>query len=122
MKQAIIVSLTRAMRAATRRLPRAWRMAVASAGVGVAAAALAGCGPSVGDVCAKWDSRDCPGWEGKAECTRAGTSLQDSAGAQGCDAEFQEYLQCVGEVNYCNWEDVCADEKDTLVKCTGASF
>ncbi len=135
MKQGITITVTSATRGATPRarqwairsvttaLRRAWRMAVASAAMGVVAAAIAGCGgPSVGDVCAKWDSRDCPAWTGKSECVAAGKSLEESASATGCDVEFQEYLQCVQELNNCDWGHYCTDEKTTLVNCTGAGF
>lgn len=99
---------------------KGWRGALFGATLALLGALSAGCGgPSVDDVCNKWDSRDCAGWDGKSACKAAGDRLETQASAAGCDTEFQDYLKCVEEANNCSWAATCAEPLKRLQTCVG---
>ncbi|WP_050429966.1 hypothetical protein [Chondromyces crocatus] len=79
--------------------------------------ALAGCGPSVEDLCD--DLLDeCDDAIPHGDCVANGESLERRAERAGCEDQFEAYLDCIDD-ELCAWATQCTREKAALVTCTG---
>lgn len=81
----------------------------------VLAAMLAGCGPTVGQVCEDLE-RSCP--ELGSDCEDDGDDLDDLASDRGCENLFDDYLGCLS-VASCDWRLECGEEREAISECVG---
>lgn len=80
-----------------------------------AAMTLLGCGPTVSDICNGLEAH-CPGTG--SDCEEDGDELSDLAGEEGCDDQFDAYIDCLDTAS-CEWRDECAVERDNIDNCVG---
>jgi len=94
---------------------RAARLTILAA---FAAGLLAGCRPSVEDVCE--DLSDQCSETTFSECLFEGESLEQQAHSIGCDEQFDAYIDCASDA-VCAWEPLCETQRIDLLEC-GAVF
>lgn len=79
--------------------------------------ALAGCGPSVEDVCEDLDD-ECLDALPEEDCVQDGERLQAEAEDSGCEDAFNAYLDCI-DAAVCDWRSACGDPQLDLEICVG---
>jgi hypothetical protein len=81
----------------------------------------AACGPDIEDICEDF-SDDCNGEVEVERCVEEGETLEFRAEQIGCEAEFDQFLECIDDAPaLCQVDDLCEAPRNILEEC-GVEF